>query len=67
MTSCFILFLSQPAELIKLDSYKRGEIGVAIAEAYYRLDVMLDTDEGKAELKAIATANRMASKKGAGG
>lgn len=44
----------QPSELVRLETYKRQEFETAIAEAYYRLDELLDTDKGKEELRKLA-------------
>jgi hypothetical protein len=48
--------LPQSRELVALESYRRGDLGAALAEAYYRMDVLLDTEEGKAELNALIAA-----------
>jgi len=53
----FLVPCLQPEELIHLDAFRRGDMGVAIAEAYYKLDELLDTDEGRAELKILAGHN----------
>ncbi|GAB4821123.1 hypothetical protein N2152v2_008169 [Parachlorella kessleri] len=37
-------------ELLTSPAYKRGDLRQAVADAYYRLDVLLDSEEGRAEL-----------------
>lgn len=41
-------FLASPA-------YRRGDLAAAITEAYYRLDEMLDSEAGKAELRKFVS------------
>jgi serine/threonine protein phosphatase PrpC len=42
------------AELVLAsDAYRRGDLGTALTEAYFRLDVLLDSEEGKAELRQL--------------
>lgn len=44
----------QPEVLLKLDSYKKSDYGIAIAEAYYNIDDLLTTEQGQADLKIFA-------------
>ena len=44
------------AQILETEAYKRGDLATAITEAYYALDVMMDKDEGKAELRQLAGA-----------
>jgi len=46
--------VSQTQELVKLDAYKHSNFEAALAEVYYRLDELLDSEEGRAELKHLA-------------
>ena len=42
------------AELVLAsEAYRRGDLGAALTEAYFRLDVMLDSEAGKAELRQL--------------
>lgn len=52
----------QPECLIKTDAYKHKDFGTAIAQAYYKLDEMLDTEDGQAELRVLAGAAAAASR-----
>lgn len=40
--------------LVKTEAFERGDMGTAVAECYYKLDELLDTEEGQAELKELA-------------
>eukprot|EP00887_Chlorella_sp_A99_P005128 scaffold25.g5128.t1 len=40
-------------EFMRSEAYARGDLAGAITHAYHRLDVLLDSEEGKAELKLI--------------
>ena len=49
-----LLFYSSQAEvLVSLESYKCGDLGLALAEAYYRMDEMLESEGGRLELEAL--------------
>ncbi len=37
-------------------AYKRGDLRQAIVDAYYGLDVILDSEEGKEELRQLVGA-----------
>ena len=41
---------------MKTEAYQRGDFGIAIAESYYKMDELLDTEEGQAELRVLAGA-----------
>lgn len=42
------------AELVLAsDAYRRGDLGTALTEAYFRLDVLLDSEAGEAELQQL--------------
>jgi serine/threonine protein phosphatase PrpC len=55
-----------PYWLVRMEAYKRQEYGVAIAESYYKMDELLDSEEGQAELKSLVGATK-APKRDAGG
>jgi hypothetical protein len=40
--------------MVKLDSFKKGDLAAAITEVYFHLDRLLDSEEGIAELKALS-------------
>lgn len=42
-----------PEEFLSSEAYKRGDLAASITEAYHRLDVLLDSEEGKGELREI--------------
>lgn len=54
--------IHMPDCLVKTDAYKRKDFGTAIAQSYYKLDEMLDTEEGQAELRVLAGVAAAASR-----
>lgn len=40
-------------ELMKTEAYRKGDLAGAITYAYYRLDELLDSEDGKAELRRL--------------
>jgi protein phosphatase 1G len=44
------------AEFLHSDAYRRGDLAGAITAAYYRLDELLESEEGRAELKSLVEA-----------
>jgi serine/threonine protein phosphatase PrpC len=55
-----------PYWLVRMEAYARQEFGIAIAESYYKMDELLDSEEGQAELKSLVGATQ-APKRDAGG
>jgi len=55
-----------PYWLVRMEAYNRQEFGIAIAESYYKMDELLDSEEGQAELKSLVGAAK-APKRDAGG
>lgn len=47
---------AQATELLKTESYRRGDLRQAMADAYYALDLLLDSEEGKQELRMLVGA-----------
>lgn len=42
-------------EFLASEAYRRGDLSAAITEAYYRLDQLLDSEAGKAELRKFVS------------
>lgn len=42
-------------EFLASGAYRRGDLAAAITEAYYRLDQLLDSEEGRAELRRFVS------------
>ena len=40
-------------EFVGCDAYRRGDLATAITEAYFRLDELLQSEEGRAELRQL--------------
>ncbi len=55
-----------PYWLVRMEAYNRQEYGIAIAESYYKMDELLDSEEGQAELKSLVGGTK-APKRDAGG
>ena len=55
-----------PYWLIRMEAFKRQEYGIAIAESYYKMDELLDSEDGQEELKSLVGATK-AAKRDAGG
>ncbi|KAL4514292.1 hypothetical protein Ndes2526B_g04035 [Nannochloris sp. 'desiccata'] len=55
-----------PYWLVRMEAYNRQEFGIAIAESYYKMDELLDSEEGQAELKSLVGGTK-APKRDAGG
>lgn len=45
-------------EFFRSEAYRRGDLAAAITEAYFRLDVLLDSEEGKAELRKFVSDSK---------
>jgi hypothetical protein len=45
-------------EFLNSEAYRRGDVAAAITEAYYRLDELLDSEQGRAELHAFVEAGK---------
>ncbi|EFN51820.1 hypothetical protein CHLNCDRAFT_9625, partial [Chlorella variabilis] len=41
-------------EFVRSEAYRRGDLATAITEAYFRLDELLDSEEGRAELRRLS-------------
>lgn len=45
-------------EFVRSEAYRRGDLATAITEAYFRLDELLDSEEGRAELRRLVAGSQ---------
>ena len=50
-------------ELVGSAGWAAGDLAAALTQAYFRLDVMLDSPEGRAELRRMIEASKLRAAK----
>jgi protein phosphatase 1G len=45
-------------EFVRSAAYRRGDLAAAISEAYFRLDELLESAEGRAELRQLVSSSK---------
>lgn len=50
--------------LVKTEAFERKEFGLALAESFYKIDELLDTEDAVQELRMLAGATKKTSNKG---